>query len=91
VDAFMVVVLGVGQLAGTVCRHGAGHFERFWKAGPARCWLIAVLVFIIIFIQNLQGHFAMKGPNAKHEHLTAPHHRCNCLQRPAADPGADFS
>ncbi|MCV2351190.1 urea ABC transporter permease subunit UrtB [Paucibacter sp. Y2R2-4] len=65
VDAFMVVVLGgVGQLAGTVyAALGLGLLnkllEGFVGAVLAK---IAVLVFIIIFIQKRpQGIFAMKG------------------------------
>ncbi len=65
VDAFMVVVLGgVGQLAGTVyAALGLGILGKFLE-GYAGAVLakIAVLVFIIIFIQKRpQGIFAMKG------------------------------
>jgi urea transport system permease protein len=65
VDAFMVVVLGgVGQLAGTVYAAlglGLGNklLEGMVGAVLAK---IAVLVFIIVFIQKRpQGIFAMKG------------------------------
>ena len=65
VDAFMVVVLGgVGQLAGTVyAAMGLGILNKFLEGwtGPVPA-KIAVLVFIIIFIQKRpQGIFAMKG------------------------------
>ena len=69
VDSFMVVVLGgVGQLAGTVyaalCLGVANKFiEGISGAVLAK---IAVLVFIIIFIQKRpQGIFAMKGRSAE--------------------------
>jgi urea transport system permease protein len=70
VDAFMVVVLGgVGQLAGTVyAAHGPGHPEQACSKGWTGAVLakIAVLVFIIIFIQKRpQGIFAMKGRSAE--------------------------
>ncbi len=69
VDAFMVVVLGgVGQLAGTVyAALGLGILNKFLE-GLAGAVLakIAVLVFIIIFIQKRpQGIFAMKGRSAE--------------------------
>jgi urea transport system permease protein len=69
VDAFMVVVLGgVGQLAGTVyAALGLGILGKFLE-GYAGAVLakIAVLVFIIIFIQKRpQGIFAMKGRSAE--------------------------
>ncbi|NDG03760.1 MAG: urea ABC transporter permease subunit UrtB [Alphaproteobacteria bacterium] len=65
VDAFMVVVLGgVGQLAGTVCAAmGLGLMNKLLE-GIAGAVLakIAVLIFIIVFIQKRpQGLFAMKG------------------------------
>lgn len=68
VDSFMVVVLGgVGQLAGTVyAALGLGLFNK-WIEGWAGAVLakIAVLVFIIVFIQKRpQGIFAMKGREA---------------------------
>lgn len=65
VDSFMVVVLGgVGQLAGTVyAALGLGIANKFLE-GVAGAVLakICVLVFIIIFIQKRpQGLFAIKG------------------------------
>jgi urea transport system permease protein len=65
VDSFMVVVLGgVGQLAGTVyAAMGLGIANKFIE-GLAGAVLakIAVLVFIIVFIQKRpQGLFAIKG------------------------------
>ncbi len=69
VDSFMVVVLGgVGQLAGTVyAALGLGVAEqapgRLWAARCSR--KIVVLVFIIFFIQKRpQGMFALKGRSA---------------------------
>jgi urea transport system permease protein len=69
VDSFMVVVLGgVGQLAGTVyAAMGLGILNKFLE-GWAGAVLdkIAILVFIIIFIQKRpQGIFAMKGRSAE--------------------------
>ena len=69
VDSFMVVVLGgVGQLAGTVyAAMGLGVLNKLLE-GVAGAVLakIAVLVFIIIFIQKRpQGIFAMKGRSAE--------------------------
>jgi urea transport system permease protein len=65
VDSFMVVVLGgVGQLAGTViAAFGLGEANKFLEpwAGAVMA-KIGILVFIIIFIQRRpQGLFAMKG------------------------------
>ncbi|MGI4847993.1 MAG: urea ABC transporter permease subunit UrtB [Janthinobacterium lividum] len=65
VDSFMVVVLGgVGQLAGTVIAAlGLGEINKFLEpwAGAVLA-KIAILVFIIIFIQKRpQGLFALKG------------------------------
>lgn len=65
VDSFMVVVLGgVGQLAGTVyAALGLGVVNKFLEgwAGAVIAKII-VLVFIIIFIQKRpQGLFALKG------------------------------
>ena len=68
VDAFMVVVLGgVGQLAGTVyAALGLGVLNKFLEGwAGAVLAKIAVLVLIIIFIQKRpQGIFAMKGREA---------------------------
>ena len=65
VDSFMVVVLGgVGQLAGTVyAALGLGVVNKFLEAWQGAVLAkIAVLVFIIIFIQKRpQGMFALKG------------------------------
>ncbi|MFA7394517.1 MAG: urea ABC transporter permease subunit UrtB [Pigmentiphaga sp.] len=65
IDSFMVVVLGgVGQLAGTVVGAlGLGimnkMMEPFWGAVLAK---VAVLLLIILFIQKRpQGLFALKG------------------------------
>jgi urea transport system permease protein len=69
VDAFMVVVLGgVGQLAGTVyAALGLGILNKFLEGWTGAVLAkIAVLVFIIIFIQKRpQGIFAMKGRSAE--------------------------
>ena len=69
VDAFMVVVLGgVGQLAGTVyAALGLGVLNKFLEGWTGAVLAkIAVLVFIIIFIQKRpQGIFAMKGRSAE--------------------------
>ena len=68
VDSFMVVVLGgVGQLAGTVYAGlGLGILNKFLEGWTGAVLAkIAVLVFIIIFIQKRpQGIFAMKGREA---------------------------
>ncbi|HTO48163.1 MAG TPA: urea ABC transporter permease subunit UrtB [Burkholderiales bacterium] len=69
VDSFMVVVLGgVGQLAGTVIAAiGLGEVNKFLEpfAGAVLA-KIAVLVFIIVFIQKRpQGLFALKGRSAE--------------------------
>ena len=65
VDSFMVVVLGgVGQLAGTVyAAMGLGIVNKLLEAwSGAVLAKIAVLVFIIVFIQKRpQGLFALKG------------------------------
>ena len=65
VDSFMVVVLGgVGQLAGTIyAAMGLGIANKFLEAvSGAVLAKIAVLVFIIVFIQKRpQGLFALKG------------------------------
>jgi urea transport system permease protein len=69
VDSFMVVVLGgVGQLAGTVIAAlGLGEANKFLEpAAGAVLAKIAILVFIIIFIQKRpQGLFALKGRSAE--------------------------
>ena len=69
VDAFMVVVLGgVGQLAGTVyAAMGLGLLNKFLEGWTGAVLAkIAVLVLIIIFIQKRpQGIFAMKGRAAE--------------------------
>jgi urea transport system permease protein len=65
IDSFMVVVLGgVGQLAGTViAAMGLGGITKFLEPfSGAVLAKIAILVFIIIFIQKRpQGLFALKG------------------------------
>jgi len=69
VDSFMVVVLGgVGQLAGTVyAALGLGVLNKFLEGWTGAVLAkIAVLVFIIVFIQKRpQGIFAMKGRSAE--------------------------
>ena len=69
VDSFMVVVLGgVGQLAGTVyAALGLGLLNKFIEGwAGAVLAKITVLIFIIIFIQKRpQGIFAMKGRSAQ--------------------------
>ena len=69
VDSFMVVVLGrVGHLAGTVyAALGLGVLNKFLEGWTGAVLAkIAVLVFIIIFIQKRpQGIFAMKGRSAE--------------------------
>jgi urea transport system permease protein len=69
VDSFMVVVLGgVGQLAGTVVAAlGLGVLNKFIEgyAGAVLAKII-VLIFIVIFIQKRpQGLFAMRGRSAE--------------------------
>lgn len=65
VDSFMVVVLGgVGQLAGTViAAMGLGAANKFLEpVAGAVLAKIAILVFIVVFIQKRpQGLFALKG------------------------------
>jgi urea transport system permease protein len=68
VDSFMVVVLGgVGQLAGTVIAAiGLGELNKFLEpyAGAVLA-KIAILVLIVLFIQKRpQGLFALKGRSA---------------------------
>ncbi|TXH91410.1 MAG: urea ABC transporter permease subunit UrtB [Rhodoferax sp.] len=69
VDSFMVVVLGgVGQLAGTVyAALGLGVLNKLLEGWTGAVLAkIAVLVFIIVFIQKRpQGIFAMKGRSAE--------------------------
>ena len=69
VDAFMVVVLGgVGQLAGTVyAALGLGVLNKLLEGiSGAVLAKIMVLVFIVIFIQKRpQGIFAVKGRSAE--------------------------
>jgi urea transport system permease protein len=69
VDSFMVVVLGgVGQLAGAVyASFGLGILNKFLEGWQGAVLAkIAVLVFIIIFIQKRpQGIFALKGRSAE--------------------------
>jgi urea transport system permease protein len=65
IDSFMVVVLGgVGQLAGTVLAAlGLGEANKLLEpVAGAVLAKIAILVFIIVFIQRRpQGLFALKG------------------------------
>ena len=65
VDSFMVVVLGgVGQLAGTViAAFGLGEASKFLEPMVGAVMAkIVILIFIIIFIQRRpQGLFALKG------------------------------
>ena len=69
VDSFMVVVLGgVGQLAGTVyAALGLGVLNKLLEGlSGAVLAKIMVLVFIVIFIQKRpQGIFALKGRSAE--------------------------
>lgn len=69
VDSFMVVVLGgVGQLAGTVyAALGLGILNKFIEGwAGAVLAKIAVLVLIIVFIQKRpQGIFAVRGRTAE--------------------------
>ncbi len=69
VDSFMVVVLGgVGQLAGTVYAGlGLGVLNKLLEGwSGAVLAKIMVLVFIVIFIQKRpQGIFALKGRSAE--------------------------
>ena len=83
VDSFMVVVLGgVGQLAGTVyAALGLGVLNKLLESwAGAVLAKIAMLVLIILFIQKRpQGLFALKGRGASTD---APSHRA---LRPPAD------
>ncbi|WP_298831912.1 urea ABC transporter permease subunit UrtB [uncultured Piscinibacter sp.] len=69
VDSFLVVVLGgVGQLAGTVyAALGLGVLNKLLEGwAGAVLAKIMVLVFIVVFIQKRpQGIFAMKGRSAE--------------------------
>ncbi len=69
VDSFMVVVLGgVGQLAGTIfAAIGLGGINKFLEPFTgAVLGKIFVLIFIILFIQKRpQGMFALKGRAAE--------------------------
>lgn len=69
VDSFMVVVLGgVGQLAGTVyAAMGLGVLNKLLEGWQGAVLAkIMVLAFIVIFIQKRpQGIFAMKGRSAE--------------------------
>jgi urea transport system permease protein len=69
VDSFMVVVLGgVGQLAGTVyAAMGLGILNKLLEGWQGAVLAkIMVLVFIVVFIQKRpQGIFAMKGRSAE--------------------------
>jgi urea transport system permease protein len=69
VDSFMVVVLGgVGQLAGTVyAALGLGILNKFIEGwAGAVLAKIAVLVLIVVFIQKRpQGLFAIRGRSAE--------------------------
>jgi urea transport system permease protein len=69
IDSFMVVVLGgVGQLAGTViAAFGLGAIAKFLEPwSGAVLAKIMVLVLIILFIQKRpQGLFALKGRSAE--------------------------
>jgi urea transport system permease protein len=69
VDAFMVVVLGgVGQLAGTVYAGlGLGVLNKLLEGWQGAVLAkIMVLVFIVVFIQKRpQGIFALKGRSAE--------------------------
>ena len=69
VDSFMVVVLGgVGQLAGTVyAALGLGVLNKLLEGWTGAVLAkIMVLVFIVVFIQKRpQGLFAMKGRSAQ--------------------------
>src|SRR5690606_31371544 len=69
VDSFMVVVLGgVGQIAGAVCAGlGLGVLNKIFEAmAGAVVAKIVLLVLVIVFIQKRpQGIFALKGRSAE--------------------------
>ena len=69
IDSFMVVVLGgVGQLAGTIIgAFGLGILSKFSEPFiGAVLTKIGVLLIIILFIQKRpQGMFALKGRSAE--------------------------
>ena len=69
VDSFMVVVLGgVGQIAGTVyAALGLGLVNKFLEGWTGAVLAkILVLVIVVIFIQKRpQGLFAMRGRSAE--------------------------
>jgi urea transport system permease protein len=69
VDAFMVVVLGgVGQLAGTVyAALGLGILNKVFEGWTGAVLAkIAVLVLVVVFIQKRpQGLFALRGRSAE--------------------------
>jgi urea transport system permease protein len=69
VDSFLVVVLGgVGQLAGTVyAALGLGVLSKLLEGWTGAVLAkIAVLLFIVVFIQKRpQGIFALKGRSAE--------------------------
>ncbi len=69
VDSFLVVVVGgVGQLAGTVVAAlGLGMLNKFLEGWTGAVLAkIMVLIFIVVFIQKRpQGLFAMKGRSAE--------------------------
>ena len=69
VDSFMVVVLGgVGQIAGTVyAALGLGLVNKFLEGWTGAVLAkILVLVIVVIFIQKRpQGLFAMRGRSSE--------------------------
>ena len=69
VDSFMVVVLGgVGQLAGTVYAAMGLGLSAKWIEGFSGAVLakVLILLIVIVFIQKRpQGLFALKGRNVE--------------------------